>query len=278
MGFNFFGLKPVLDNPNRFSGMFGDELVAGTFIYFLATPIIAHIVGQFKIYSNKLKIFNIIFIFVVTLAIIQTGDRMSTLLYFSSLIIVLFIILNSKMFLRLLFVILFFLILALSSFQNVNKRYSNLYDDLSNIKNFGYVRLFSSSLNIWLNNKVFGVGVKNYRNVCDISTIDKNTNLQTLCSTHPHNYALELFVETGLVGFFLFFVFIFFIFKYLYLKKTLFKKENVYSSYAIGLLITLCFFLWPIKSSGSMFTTFYMSFVWFNLSILFCCTKECNGK
>ena len=86
-------------------------------------------------------------------------------------------------------------------------------------------------------------------------------------------------METGIVGTILFLVFIINIAKYVYSGKSIFnKKNNIYAGYAIGLLMTLVFFLWPIKSSGSMFTTFFMSFVWFNLALLFSLLKHKNAS
>lgn len=273
-GFNVINLKPSIDNPNRYSGVFGTELVAGTFLFFLSIPIVSHIIGNFKNFSLNEKVYNFFFIIVISLAIIQTGDRMATLMYLSSIFLIFLFEVSLKKFLSLFLVFFIFLIIIFNNFSNVQKRYTTLHKDLSDLKNFGYYRLFSSSINIWKENKFFGVGLKNYRKVCNTNVHDNHTNLSTLCSTHPHNSLLELLVETGLIGLVLFKIFIISVISFIYQKKTLFRGKVFFKSFAIGLLLTLFFFLWPIKSSGSMFATFYMSFVWFNLGMLLCLLKK----
>ena len=52
--------------------------------------------------------------------------------------------------------------------------------------------------------KLIGLGLKNYRIKCNEDTIDKNTNQNTLCSSHPHNFYLEFLSETGILGLILF--------------------------------------------------------------------------
>ena len=88
-------------------------------------------------------------------------------------------------------------------------------------------RIFLTAIETWKFNKIFGNGIKSFRDDCgklQITESDLNLEEQQypdkknrLCSNHPHNYYLEILPETGIVG--LFFVsiialsFIVFIFK-----------------------------------------------------------------
>ena len=65
---------------------------------------------------------------------------------------------------------------------------------------------FSSATQIWQKNKYFGVGLKNFRYVCDEKKFDKFTQKKFLCSTHPHNLYLEILSETGLIDLYFFLV------------------------------------------------------------------------
>ena len=71
------------------------------------------------------------------------------------------------------------------------------------------------------------------------------------CSTHPHNYYLQLLAETGFIGF-SYVIAIFFILLGNYLKCLYrqIKKVSQEKSY-ICILSGLITFLWPITTTGS---------------------------
>ena len=57
---------------------------------------------------------------------------------------------------------------------------------------------------MWQNNKITGIGLNNFEEVClnDDSYKQYHTNFG--CGSHPHNYYLQALVETGLPGLILF--------------------------------------------------------------------------
>ena len=101
---------------------------------------------------------------------------------------------------------------------------------------------------IFKDNILFGSGFRTYRNHCYKydDNIDKKI---TKCSTHPHNFHSEIISDNGLLGYLIFAIFILSIF-YFFLKKKLYKNFNI--TIIFCLIIT---FIFPIKTTGSFFTT-----------------------
>jgi O-antigen ligase len=79
------------------------------------------------------------------------------------------------------------------------------------------------------------------------------------CSTHPHNYIVELLVETGLIGFLFFFSLLFKIY-YIFFKK--FKQNN----FAIICISLLTGFMFPFKPSGAIFSSWFGFIFWLQIS------------
>ena len=96
-----------------------------------------------------------------------------------------------------------------------------------------------------------------------------------VCSNHAHNYYLEFLSEAGIIGISLLVIF------FLILLKDSFnylKKYNQQKSPEMALLIPviIIFFLeiWPIKSTGSFFTTWGATFFWLNAAMLITATTK----
>ena len=135
------------------------------------------------------------------------------------------------------------------------------YDSEFILINRQYHEHFVSSYNIFKDNKLLGVGPKNFRIVCK----DEKYNISKLtCSTHPHNTYLQLLSETGifsfLIVFSLFLLLNFLLLKHLFLK--LFKKEILFNNFEICLIIHFYISLFPLTTSGSFFNN-WVSILYF---------------
>jgi len=130
-----------------------------------------------------------------------------------------------------------------------------------------YLKEFSSFYDTWLMNKYIGGGIKNFRFYCHHRpNIDENSKF--ICNMHPHNYYLEILTEIGIIGLTL--VLIIFI-NILYL--TLFKKYFANTSLKKNNLIIPFIFLFiaeifPIKSTGSFFTTGNSTYLFLIIGIM----------
>ena len=71
-----------------------------------------------------------------------------------------------------------------------------------------HTEMYLSAYKMFLDHKIFGVGIKNFRNFCKTEKYMKNSQS---CSTHPHNIYIQLLSETGIYWIY-FFIIYFFIF------------------------------------------------------------------
>lgn len=277
-GYDIFGIhagdRDPLTDPDRLSGPFGEELIVGSYIYLISIPIISNLFYNF--YEKTLfdKSICIFFSALVFFTILLSGERMAFILFLASLLAIILINFSKKDIAKFFFTIFVLIILMFNLNSSVNNRLSNFYGEIKNFKNANHFRLFSSAISIWSENKLFGVGLKNFRVVCDEKNYNKITKENYLCSTHPHNFYLELLVETGIIGFLIFLLFLIGLLRYIYQKSFLINDH--FKGLFIGSALVVLMYVWPIKSSGSIFTTFYASFFWFNIGIICLTSKKKN--
>ncbi len=112
---------------------------------------------------------------------------------------------------------------------------------------------YQISMNMFWDNPVFGKGPKTFRKYCSDEKF--KVEFEASCSTHPHNYYVQMLAETGLLGFLFLVLAFFYVCKEYFLHKfnSLIHKKKYLSDYEI--LLLSCFFisLWPIAPSGNIF-------------------------
>ena len=115
-----------------------------------------------------------------------------------------------------------------------------------------HTKLFNTALNVWKKNKIFGNGIKSFREDCKQFLIFQEYGL---CSNHPHNYYLEILTDTGISGFLLVctigLIFVIFIIK----KFKFFSGSGLGNYILLASVISLILETFPFKSTGSIFTT-----------------------
>jgi O-antigen ligase len=275
---DIFGYKIVAGYPEgsiRLTGPFGNRLVVGSFVTLISIPIINYYFKKIKDFFFFKKIFFIFLYFIIASTILLSGERLAFFIFFGSSILIFIFYLDFKRIVLCTIFILLFITVAYFKIDTFRTRINNSYDILSNFYNSSYGRLYESSYLLFKKNYIFGVGLKNYRVDCDHQIDPRPESPYQFCSTHPHNFYLEVLTETGLVGFIIFissFVYLLvFINREMNKNNLSFKK---FSSIAYGSSIVLLIYFWPLKTSGSFFTTWNGSFFWFNLGILLLMTKK----
>jgi len=122
---------------------------------------------------------------------------------------------------------------------------------------------------------VFGIGIREFRNQCSDEKYSKIKSISSYkrCSSHPHHIYLEVLSETGLIvfSFLIFFLLACFLKSLIFIKNSI-KKNFLYDKseflvFLSFLLVCLTVFF-PVKASGSFYSNFYGSFIWYNMSML----------
>ena len=94
---------------------------------------------------------------------------------------------------------------------------------------------------------------------------------------HPHNYYLEILTEIGLIGFLITLIMFLSIFYSFFMKKA-YTTSNIYTKkISIPFLILFFVEIFPIKSTGSFFTTGNTTYLFLIISILVALSKNDNS-
>ena len=275
----FFSGKNLIGYPitlNRPSSFFNTENIAGGYLQRFILFLI------FLIYLKKKKTNNsfLVFLFLIFLIpITLTANRMPTVIYISSIF---FYFLIEKKFKEIIifFLILFSLIFFLNkkfpnhklnndfksfSIETLNiisiapkLFYHNNDDEIDKVKN-KYLLIFNTGIQLWKEKKIFGHGIKAYRIKCE--SINKN-----FCTTHPHNFLIEILIDVGLVG--LVSIFSIFVIGAINFFNFYYKVKNINLRLITSIFFLLVFFeFFPIRSTGSFFSTTNSAYIFLMLAI-----------
>lgn len=275
-GKNIIGLEITQNRPSSF---FGEESIAGGYLQRFSLFLVLSFF-LFKKKFKNIKIFNLIIFFTIIfflISILLSGNRMPFIIYIIS--IILFCIIQRKFFF--LFSIMAIASIVFALFYSNNLRVKNNFSAFffktkeiilispqlfmenkinKDLKASEYIFLFNGAYQIWLQNKFFGNGIKSFRKKCTF-------NETQICSSHPHNYNLEILVDVGLIGFLLFYIFFFKLFFY-YFKNIIYNKNLFYNYKILPFFLVIFLEMFPLRSTGSFFSTNNASFIFIFLAIL----------
>ena len=278
----------------RFAGPFDQEFIAGSFIAFIGVIIFA-----LKFLSKPIRNKNLIYFFISLIfsfiIILITGDR-SPLISFLIALFIFFIFEKNtrKYFIRLSFIFLIVGLITILLNTNVYERYVSVGKELldmdhprrgtvlvakNNIQNVDKsnrhqsyrVKLkktfydtqwgahYLTAIEMYKEKPLIGHGYKSFRDKCNKYDYIKSQSVDNRCSTHPHNYILQLLAETGIIGFLLFSLFLISIFLRVINYASI--KNKVLFIFLFGVFLS---YLFPIKPGGSIFSSmnsFYMFYI-----------------
>ena len=281
-GANIFGWgdKDEALGP-RIISFFKDEAIVGAYLAGFFLIISSNFLNNKN--SKYKKVYFLTFFLTSILLIFLTGERSNFLKAIFGASIFLFlskeITKKNILYILILFSLVITVVLSSSSYLKLD-RYSYLINFISikdgqiEIKDNLYFYLYRSGYHVFSENKIFGVGAKNYRKYSEKrskelrNTEDKN---KFIIDTHPHQIYLEFLSEHGLFGTIIVLsLFIFVFFKML--KIIILNRNNI----QIACFCYLVSIFLPLIPSGSFFTDFNSTLFWINFSIFFAVSKESN--
>jgi len=270
VGQNILGFKTIVND--RVSSFFHDELILGSYLSRLWPIFFALSIIVIKKKNNFFFLFILIFVLSEVL-IFLSGDRSA--FFYINLSAIFIILFSQKLFkLRLYTLLLSILLIIIISFVNPTA-YKRVFDHtlnqmnlVSEKKNEEGIFLFSkqhthhyiTAFRMFLDNKVLGVGIKNFRHLCS----DKKYIVSELsCSSHPHNSFIQVLAETGIIGFLFLIITIFYFCKYIF-KHLMFKFKDKYyfNDFEICILSGVLIYLWPFIPTGNVFNN------WLNITMI----------
>ena len=273
-GKNLVGIEITYNRPSSF---FGNEHIAGAYLQKFALFLIFWFA-----YKNKNDSKFLIIIFIFFFSILLSGNRMPLLIFLSSIFIYFLIEKKIK-------IILFFLLIstltiffslkyplvdrldiqlrtfkkdALELFRIAPKLFlEKNYKDSSIKFSSGYLIHFNSGIQTWKNNKIFGKGIKSFPLNC------KYGDNQT-CNNHPHNYIIEIMLDTGLLGLIIIYsVFLISLTNFLKFYFLKLKYDERIKLLTLPFFLIIFFEFFPFRSTGSFFTTSVSTIIFLFLAI-----------
>ena len=278
IGEDIFGFKPV---GRKLGGPFDDELIAGGYLQRFSILALFFIPIFFSKRIKKYKIpvqCGLFLIFI--LGIVLSGNRMPLVIF----IFVIFTLLILQKEIRkylipfcilipLIFVFFYkFNFEVKNNFTSFQKQVSNMASsivskDFDNQTSPQYLKEFVTFYDTWLMNKYIGGGIKNFRYYChERPKVDKSSKF--ICNMHPHNYYLEILTETGILGFVILSLILLRVFFLSFIRKYFLESNLKNNIIVVPFIFTFFSELFPIKSTGSFFTTGNATFIFLILPIL----------
>jgi len=287
-GHDFLGNRK-LESINRYSSIFGERAVAGSYIFsffFIALLYLYFFKNNF--------LFKTFFLIIISYGIMLTFDRSPYILFILSIILLSFLNLkNNIKFFYMTMIVIFLNIIVFFNYDQAYKRHIssiNLIErftkffkieDHSKIQilqkggNYTYYEIYNEALSIINHDYTFlGSGFKTYYRRC--TGFREQTNIESItsgyanaCPSHSHNLYLEIGISSGLIGLTIFIFFILLNIK-IFLAK-IFDRYNKSSRNFVIFTILLISFLADVvpRPHGNLFGSYNGFLFFFKIAFLY---------
>ena len=124
---------------------------------------------------------------------------------------------------------------------------------------------------MFIDNPLTGIGINNFKFLCNSNYIYKNMMVYYECASHPHNIHIQWLTEGGLIVFTLFILYLIFLIFFI-LNNNGEKKFKI-----ISITIIIIMF-WPIMSTGSLIKNWFGVSTFFIVGLCICLSRFRNNS
>jgi len=248
-----------IKHEHRLSGFFGDELILGGYLSRMLPLLIVLI-----IITKKNNIIYSLGIIVIYFAIFLSGERASLLvgtISFASYIF--FSHLKTLQKITILTISILLMVIILKNDKVVNNRMilettKQIYDN-EKIYFFSkeHTTHYKTAIRMFLDKPILGHGPRTFRIVCSDEKFYRNIHS---CTSHPHNFLIQLLAEIGIFGVSFFIIFIYSLFKFI---RNLSFKFPIAPFYYLPLIT----FTFPLVPTGNFFNNWLSITCYLSISI-----------
>ena len=283
----------------RLTGPFGDELIPGSYISKFGLFGFVYLISIKKLDHNI--IIQSLYLSFIMLVSYVSGERMAFATYTLSLLI-LFIFLDEfrKSILLSILIGTYFIFLTIyihpfyNDFniiestqyhqgQKIEKFYAcendieklcskiikiqpNFFEVIKNFGTSAYGEIYKLSFKMFIDNPITGIGINNFKYLCNSNEFYKKFMVNYNCASHPHNIYIQWLTEGGIIVFISFILYLFYLVKFII-------KNNGDRKYKIISLVIILIMFWPIMSTGSLIKNWYGIITFFIIGMCLCLSK-----
>jgi len=245
---------------NRVSSFFGNELILGSYLSRLFPLLFALFLIKKK---QKFEIYLIGLLFIlVDVLIYMSGERVAFFFLNLSTIFIIILIKKYQKFRLATFIIaiISIIILTINSPNLTNRMIIIPAKNMGLVKSMEEPKIFTpvhdsiirTAYQMFKDKPILGHGPKMFRILCKD---EKYAVGATPCSTHPHNFYVQLLSETGIVGFSFLLIALCYVIYFFFrqLKSIIYKKKRPFSDYQVCLLAGILITVYPFSPNGNFF-------------------------
>tara|TARA_B100000575_G_C23124238_1_gene651095 strand:- start:1091 stop:2413 length:1323 start_codon:yes stop_codon:yes gene_type:complete len=283
----------------RLTGPFGDELIPGSYVSKFGLVGFAYILIWKKLkYKNIIQSFYLVLVLIVCFA---SGERMALATFSLALLILLLFLKNNRLSILVSIVMGLTIIFAIYKFHpfyndfevieskeyhqglKIKKEFvcennkeklcsktlnvqPNFLEIIKNFNTSAYGEIYLLSYKMFKDNPLTGIGISNFKFLCENIKKYNEMMVNYNCTSHPHNTYVQWLTEGGILILSLFIL-------YLIVIINVITYNEGDKTFKIISLVLLLILFWPVMSTGSLIKNWYGISVYFIIGISLCLSR-----